>query len=179
MSELNSLNQSRKGNEGVIIEAAQENQEQARVVPEHKGIYFLSFLMIFLIGFSVISMSISFKTLSQLEAFWTDSKTTLQTLTTQQKDIAALQSLIADRAAEELAQVKDIRAQISYLKIATQNRENEISEMKIAYNDLKASTQGSLEELQLSDKLILKKYILLNDQFQKFSEDNAFILNMY
>ena len=48
MSDLNNLNVSRKDDRGVIIEEAQENQEQAHVVPEYKGIYFLSFLMILL-----------------------------------------------------------------------------------------------------------------------------------
>jgi len=179
MSDLNSLSESRKMDEGVIIEEVQENQEQIQTLPEYKGIYFLSFLMILLIGFSVLSISISLKTFTQLEATWADSKAILETLNRQQNDITTLQSLITDRASRELAQIKDVKGQINELKVAIKNREDEFSEMRIAYNDLKVSTQGLIEELQLSDQLMLKKYIILNNQFQKFSEDNLFISNTY
>jgi len=70
MSDLSRLSETRKVDGGVIMEEAQEaqeDQEQAHVVPEYKGVYFLRFLMILLIGFSVLSVSISLKTFSQLE----------------------------------------------------------------------------------------------------------------
>jgi len=179
MSDLNNLNVSRKDDGGVIIEEAQESQEQVHVVPEYKGIYFLSFLMILLIGFSVLSVSISLKTFSQLEASWADSKTILETLNKQQNDIAALQSLITDNTTEELAQIEDVEDQINELKVAIKNREDEFSKMQVAYSNLKTSTQESIEELLLSDKRMLEKYNILNDQVQKFNEDNLFISNTY
>jgi len=177
MSDLNSLNETRKDDDSVIIKDAQEDQEQAHIVPEYKGIYFLSFLMILLIGFSVISLSISLKTFTQLEASWADSKTILETLRIQHKDIAVLHTLIADGAAEELAYNEDLKAQINELKAAIKNSEDEFSKMHVAYSDWKVSTQGLIEELKLSDELMLKEYTLLNDQFEKFSKESISILN--
>ncbi len=163
MSDLNSLNVSKKMDEGVIIKETLEDQERIQTPPEYKGIYFLSFLILLLIGFSVLSMSISLKTFTQLETTWADSKAILETLNRQQNDIVALQSLITDRTSEELAQIEDLKDQVNGLEVVMQNREDEFSEMKVVYNDLKVSTQASIEELQLSDKLMSKKYILLND----------------
>jgi len=179
MSDLSSLNESRKADGGVLIEEAQADQEQIHGAPEYKGVYFLSFLIILLIGFSVLSMSISLKTLTQLETTWADSKAILQTLNRQQNDINALQSLITDKASEELAQIENVKGQIDELKFSIKRREDEFSEFKIAYSDLKVSTQESIEELQLSNKIMLKKYIYLNNQFQKFNGDNLFISNTY
>lgn len=185
MSKLNSLSESRKVGEGVLIEETQEDQEdqedqeQIHVVSEYKGIYFLSFLIILLIGFSVLSVSISLKTFTQLEATWADSKAMLETLNRQKNDIAAIQSLITNRASEEFAQVEGLKSQINELKASIKNREGEFSEMKIAYSDWKKSTQELIDELQLSDKLMSKKYIYLNDQFEKFREENFFISNTY
>lgn len=179
ISQLNSLKESRKVGEGVLFEEAQEDQEQIPVVSEYKGIYFLSFLIILLIGFSVLSMSISFKTFAQLEATWADSKTILETLNRQQNDIAALHSLITDRTSEELAQIEDLKEQISGLEVVIKSREGGFFEMKVVYNDLKVSTQKSIEELQFSDRLMVKKYIFLNDQFEKFREENFFISHTY
>jgi len=179
MSDLNSLNESRKENEDFIIEEVQENQEQVHVVPEYKGIYFLSFLMILLISFSVVSLSISLKTFSQLEESWADSKTILSTLNKQQKGIAALQSLITDTADERLAQAEDVTARINELKVVMKGRENELFDMKVAFRGLKSSTQKTIDKLKLSDELMLKKYILLNDQFEKFREESLFISNTY
>jgi len=179
VSDLNNLNQSRKGTDNVIVEEAQESQEQVRVAPEYKGIYFLSFLMVLLIGFSVISMSISLKTFSQLEAAWDDSKTILKTLNNQKKDIAQLQVLVADKASKELVQINDVKSQINELKVAIKSGEDSFSQMKITLSDYNASIQESIEKLQLSDKLMLEKYVLLSDQFKKFREDNFFIPSTY
>ena len=133
--------------------------------------------MILLIGFSVLSMAISLKTFSQLEESWADSKATLEALSNQQNDIVALKSLISDGAVEELAGIEDLKVQINELKVAVKNREDEFSEMRVAYNDLKVSTQESIDKLQLSDQLMLKKFSLLNNQFQKYSEEKLSILN--
>jgi len=183
MSDLNSLNQTRKGDGGVVIEEiqktqeTQEIQEQPRTVSEYKGIYFLGFLMILLIGFSVMAMSVSLKTFSQLEAFWADSKKPLEILKKQQNDIGALRSLIADGAAEELAHMEDVKVQINELKIAVNDREVKLSEINVAYNDLNTAMQASIDELKLSEQLMLEKLILINDQVQKISKEDLLILN--
>ena len=87
--------------------------------------------------------------------------------------------LIADSTFEELAKIEDVGDQVKELKVAIKNREDEISDMKVAYNSLKESIQGSIEELEFSDKLILSKYILLNDQVKKLNDENLWIFNTY
>ena len=185
MNKLNSLNKTRRVDKGIVIEEAQETQEdqetqeKVQVVSQHKGIYFLSFLMVLLIGFSVFSTSISLKTFSQLEETRAGSKAILKTLSEQQKDIVALRLLIADSTSKELVKIEDVGDQVKELKVAIKNREDEISDMKVAYNSLKESIQGSIEELEFSDKLILSKYILLNDQVKKLNDENLWIFNTY
>ena len=179
MSDLTNLSESRKADGNIIIEEADSNPAETLVAPEYKGIYFLSFLMILLIGFSVLSMSISLKTFKQLEYSWVDSKAILETLSKQQKDLAALEMLITEKSTGEFVQVESLKTQMNELKVSANKKEKEFSEIKNSYNDLKISTQKSIKELQLSSKLILDKYILLNDQVQKFNKDNLFSSNTY
>jgi len=179
ISDLNDLGKTRKMDEGVIIEESQENQEQVHANPEYKGIYFLSFLMILLIGFSVLSVSISIKTFSQLEASWDESRAILEMLSEQKMDITLLHSLIADNASEELAQINDIKVNMNELMVTMKNREDEFSEMKIVYGDFITSTEESIKALRMSDKLIMNQYILLSDEVQKLSDNNSFMLNTY
>ena len=179
MSDLNSLKVSRSGDSGILIENAPEIQEQNHFVPEYKGIYFLSFLMVLLIGFSVVSMSISLKTFTQLEGSWADSKAILETLNKQQKDIVALKELISDSASEELARFEDLGNRVNELKVAVESGKNEISEIKIAYINLKESLKDSINDLELADAKILNKFTTLNDHVQEMNEENLLNFNAY
>lgn len=183
MNELNNLGESRKIQNGIAIEDAKKNQEPIQVVREHKGIYFLSFLIILLIAFTAFSLSVSLKTFTQLEASLTDSKIILHTLNEHGVDIKFLETLITDNTSAELARIDELKNQMNdqmnELNIAIKGREKKFDDMRIAHNDLKASIQDSVYELKMSDKLMLEKYILLNERVEKLNDANSFILNAY
>jgi len=183
MNELNHLKESREIQNGIVIEDTQNNQELTQVVHEHKGIYFLSFLIIVLIALSAFSLSASLKTFTQLEASLMDSKIILHTLNEQGIDIKFLESLITDNTSAELARIDELKNQMNdqmnELNIAIKGREKKFDGMRVAHNNLKTSIQDSLYELKMSDKLMLKKYILLNERVEKLNDANSFILNAY
>jgi len=183
MDELNNLSESRKIQNGIVIEDASKNQEQIQIVREHKGIYVLSFLIIVLIALSASSLSASLKMFAQLETSLTDSKIILHTLNQHGVDIKFLETLIIDNTSAELARIDGLKNQMNdqmnELNIAIKGREKEFDDMRIAHNDLKASIQDSVYELKMSDKLMLEKYIRLNERVEKLNDANSFILNAY
>jgi len=178
-SDLHNLGESRKKSGGITIEDSPEKPEQAPVVSEHKGFYLLSILLIFLIGISAFSMSVSMKTYSQLETSWADSKVIIQTLNRQGEDIQALQALIVDNSSEELAQIGGINTQIKDLNDSIEERKEELDELKVAHNEMKADVERSIDKLIIADDLILKKYSLLNQKVRDAVKYNDSLLNTY
>ena len=183
MNELNNLNEARKTQSGITVEDAVDNREPIQPVRQHFGIYFLSFLMILLIAFSVFSLSTSLKTFAQLEASLTDSKIILNTLNEHGITIKSLETIITDNTSAELVRIDELKSQIndqmSELHIAIKSREKDFDAMKVAYNSLKTSTEDSLYELKVSDKLMLEKYISLNNKVEKLNNVNSLLLNAY
>ena len=183
MNELNSLNATRKIQNSIVVEDAANGPDQIKVISEHKGIYFLSALVILLIAASAFSLSISLKTFAQLEASLADSKIILQTLDQHSVDIRYLATLMTENTSTELAQLDALKAHINTemqeLIVAIEEREEEFADIKIAHNDLKTSMQDSLYELKMSDKLMLEKFISLNDKVEKLNNINTSILNAY
>ena len=164
MNELNRIDESRRAHNNIIVDDTPEQpaQAQVHVVKEHKVIYVIAFLVVVLVALSVVSMSASLKTFSQLENAELASSVVLKTLAKQSNAIQSLEALITDKNSEELARIDELRDQMKELNVVMMEREKGIMEMAGDLKTLKNSMEDSVDDLKMSDRLMLKKYITLN-----------------
>jgi len=179
MSDLNKLDDTRNMQGSIVVEDEPIIQERPNPTYNHRDFYILSFLMIVLIALSALSMSTSLKTYTQMEESWADSKEIINTLDRQQKDIEVLRSLLKDNSSDEFVKISDLNNQTREFKNAIKEKEQELYDIKIATNTLKGSMQDSIDELKMSNTLMLKKVKQLNDQVNESMKYNSTILSTY
>ena len=178
MTDLNNLGETRKELGGIIKDDSQKN-EQGTVIGKHKGIYVLSFFILVLIACSGFLISMSLKTLSQVEEAQIESNTMIQMLKNHGEVIEALEPLIADNAANDLVQWNALTSQLNDLKVGLRDLKKDFSDVKSGYHQFKTSTKKSLDELKTADQKILKKHNSLDKEFKKVIENNSFLLSTY
>ncbi len=164
VNNLNQLSQSRKTQDGVVIDDTSKTENPVNRGNDSRGVYFLSFLVVILIALSAVSMSVSFKTFVQVEESWADSTAILKALSKQTKEISDIKIIISGEADKRMSFVRSINKRISGLEEKLNDNGKEVSYLKANQEDLKSSVNDTIEDLKVSDNLMLKKYILLNDK---------------
>lgn len=196
MDDLKELNENRKIESGIIIQDADE-PKKAPIASDHKTVYFIGFLIVLIVALSSFSMAVSLKTLSRIESVEEETASTsmkilarlkdseiisaslLESLKKQENELQNLQALITEQNKEELARMDGLKAQVKEVKIAIRDREVELEDLTFAHNTLKSSVEDSIEDLKISNKLMMDKHILLNDKVKKIVDSNMYLYSTY
>jgi len=178
MNDLNQLSDTRKEQNNVVVEESKDVQENVQIVHKHKGIYFLSVLVVLLIGISTFSMSTSLKIYEQVGKTEAASNTIIQTLDRQGQDIQDLRAFVMEKSLEGMAQITELNKQLDALKESVKEGDKELADVAVAFGDLKASVETDVEDLKMSNKLMMKKVIRLNDKVEKLEDTNSLFYNI-
>lgn len=106
--------------------------------------------VIFMVG--LMSLSVSFKVVSELQKARKMDAVLLKNMSGQKEDIRHLEELISETALAKMTRLEQMV--------------EELSDLEIHYNLLKIS----VEDLKLSDRLLLEKYIGLNERMRKIED---------
>jgi len=128
-------------------------------------------LSVVLIVVSISSLWTNFEALSHLREEKNASRALLHALNEQKQEINALGSLIVDGSSTELVRMNKLYDELEDLKTAMIEKQQNAAQLQIAYERLK----GSIDDLKTADRLMRKKYISLNSDVKKLT-DNAIVL---
>ena len=175
MSNLKDLDKNRKRQENIIVDEPQGQSGQVHIIREHKGIYFLSFLVMLLIACSAVSVSISYKTLAQMGDGHDKTELLFKTIKQQNSDLAGLKALIQKSEKNGIARMDTIKAQIHGLELSLKDREAQYTKLSMAHDELRSGLDKSIDDLKMSDSLLLNKVTQLNDKVKEIMETNPFL----
>ena len=196
MGDLNKLSETRKVESSIIVQDVEE-EKKAPIANNHKTVYFIGFLIALVVALSAFSMTLSLEALSRIESVEeiTDSTRTKilawredsemisaslrKTFKKQGSQIQDLQTFIAEQNEEELARIDDLKGRVKELKVTIRDREAELEGLTSAHDTLKASVEDSIEDLKIANKLILEKYVLLNDKVKKMIDRSVYLYSTY
>ena len=178
VNDLNRLNRTR-----IVAEEPEDNEPQKFASTDAekkigKKDYVLAVLMVILIIFSALSMILSVNTFNENSRANEQVRHVAEVVKSQGSDVSLLTSSVQEARKNFEANFDKTTTQIGALGSEVDSNNQQLDQMKSDLSELKMTLEKMVDELKLSDRVMLKNLYETENRIKKLEDNSSLFLNL-